>query len=387
MPKPEKPKALSPFQYQDIKAALQEQEEIFASVIEFSPIGKLLVDEKGKIALVNREIERLFGYSREELLGQSVEILIPEDLRKRHVEYRAGYTKNPSPRMMGAGRDLAGRKKDGSKILIEVGLNPLKIRSKPYVLAAIMDVTQRKNLEKKTAAAEHLAAIGKLASHIAHEIRNPLSSISLNLDMLQEEFHRLAAKPELKEADSLLQAIKTEIGRLSDLAGDYLHFSRLSKHETKMTDLQDFFANIELLLGAEARSRKIRISFPSEQAAVLFDPRQMQQVFINLIKNAMEAMPKGGKIEIKVKHDKEKTLFSILDEGHGMDEETKKDLFKPFFTTKEKGTGLGLSLVEQIVNEHQGQIWVQSKKGEGSAFYILLPSSMGTDFRIHDSAH
>ncbi|MBI3313552.1 MAG: PAS domain S-box protein [Candidatus Omnitrophica bacterium] len=356
--------------------ALKEQEDVLFTVIEHAPTGMVMADAGGKIVLVNLEIERLFGYKRDELLGRKIEILIPESLRKRHVEHRENFSKEPSPRLMGAGRDLAGRRKDGTEFPIEVGLNPLTTPQGLFVLAAIMDISTRKELEKRAITSEHLAAVGKLSSHVAHEIRNPLSSISLNLDLLHDEFQALTSeenKERLKEVEVLLDAVKKEIERLSDLASGYLKFSRMSKHQKEKTDLEEFFSKIVYLLEAESAQKGIQIQFPRKKMIVSLDPRQMQQVFLNLIRNSMEAMPKGGRIGISIDQDEEKTLISIRDEGTGMDEETQKKLFDPFYTTKEKGTGLGLSLVRQIILEHQGDIRFQSSPGQGTAFFIELP--------------
>lgn len=373
---------------QTILSALNEQQGIFAAIVEYSPMGKVMVDENGKIVLANREIERLFGYQREELLGQPVEILLPEKLRHHHVQYRESYVKDPSPRMMGAGRDLCGRKKDGSEVLIEVGLNPLRIGNQNYVLAAITDVSIRKELEKRTVASEHLAAIGKISSHMAHEIRNPLSSISLNLDLIHDELQALRApenEKNLTEADSLLQAIKKETDRLTDLASEYLKFSRMSKLQKEKTGFHDFFSGIIYLLEAEARSKGISIKYSRTDEEAYFDPRQMQQVFLNLIRNAMDAMPRGGVISIDVKKEGRNLLILVRDQGAGMDEETQKRLFDPFYTTKEKGTGLGLSLVRQIITEnHGGKIWFKSQPGDGTAFFIELPVEMKDP---HDRSH
>ncbi len=360
-----------------VEQALKEQQEIFYSVIEYSPIGMVMVDAKGKMTLVNREIERLFGYSREELLGQAIEILIPESLRHRHAEHRENFSHAPSPRVMGAGRDLAGRRKDGSEFSVEIGLNPLQTSKGFFVLAAITDVSARKALEKRTLTAEHLAAVGKLSSHVAHEIRNPLSSISLNLDLLHDELRAMRGEENqvpFHEAETLLKAIQKEIARLGDLAGDYLRFSRLPKHQKEKADLHELFTGVVYLLEAEAKHKNIEIRFHKDTTvSLLLDPKQMQQVFINLIKNSIEAMPQGGKIEIQVKNGPEKIQISVRDEGVGMDEGVQKKLFDPFYTTKEKGTGLGLSLVRQIIAEHQGDIWCESRKGGGTTFFIELP--------------
>lgn len=360
-----------------IKEALKEQQKIFESVIEHAPNGMIMVDASGKILLVNLQIEKLFGYDRNELLGQKVEILIPESLRKQHVMHRKNYGQDPSPRTMGAGRDLVGRRKDGSQISIEVGLNPLSTKEGFFVLAAITDISSRKELEKRALDAEHVAAIGKLSSHVAHEIRNPLSSISLNLDLMHDELqslHQETKSARIAEADTLLKAIQREVEHLNDLASDYLKFSRLPKHQKESTDLEELFLTTLQLLEPEAKMKGINIvTKKTKGISIILDPKQIHQALLNLIKNSFEAMPKGGKVEISITTEEEAVTITIRDEGTGMDEATQKKIFDPFYTTKEKGTGLGLALVRQIILEHEGRIWFESTPGKGTSFFIWLP--------------
>lgn len=368
------------------KSISSSQQEIFSSILEHAPIGMVMTDSEGKIVLVNLELERLFGYKRQELLGQTVEILIPETLRKKHVEHRELFTQNPSPRTMGVGRELSGRRKDGSQFPIEVGLNPVKTETGLLILAVITDVTARKELEKRTIASEHLAAIGRISSHVAHEVRNPLSSISLNLDLLRDEIAAIRSQTEKpNEAETLVAAIQKEVERLSELTNDYLKFSKLSKQRKEKTNLQELFAATFYLLEAEMKKKDIQMQFNKTDLILYLDPKQMQQVILNLTKNAIEAMPQGGKIEIDVNHepDQETVLIRIRDCGIGMSEEVQKKLFDPFYTTKDKGTGLGLSLVQQIIAEHQGKIWFESERNKGTTFFIRLPDLREQELLTH----
>lgn len=358
---------------------LKERVSLFLSAFEHSTDAMLLTNLGGIITDINPAFTLLFGYTREEAVGQTTRIL-----RSNHSTdafYRAMW-KSITAKDEWKG-EIINRAKDGRNIPIWLSITPVVHRGQKIGYMGIeMDMREKKDLERRALEAERLAAVGKISSQVAHEVRNPLSSISLNAELLREELDTLVKEPnpvKIAAANSLLQAIEREVGRLSELAGDYLTFSRLPKHHKQSTDLNELVMIHLDFLREEARRRGIEVLFHpcAGLSPMSVDPRQLEQVLLNLVKNALEAMPEGGRVEVRVAKEDHAVVLSVRDEGTGMDEETRKKIFDPFFTTKERGTGLGLSLVQQVVDEHGGEVWCESGKAKGTTFFIRIPWSAG----------
>lgn len=364
--------------------ALLEGEKKLRRVVESVPNGILMVSQEGKIVLANAQAERLFGYSREELLGQTIEMLVPESSRAGHPEYRRAFFSEPQSRFMGSERNLKGRRKDGTEFPVEMGLSPVQTGEGLLALASVSDISLRKDFERKMFAVERLAAMGKMSSHIAHEVRNPLSSIGLNLDLLSDELEALPDQGEKdsrprQEIKSLLKAIQKEVDRLAALAGEYLKFSKPPEQKKEKVYLNEFLSGMVHFLNEEAKRHQVELVFSKTHNApfIFMDPGQMEQVFLNLIRNAFDAMPQGGKVEIGILQDESAATVFVKDEGAGMDEETQTKVFDPFFTTKGHGTGLGLVVAHQVVVEHGGAVWCESEKGKGTTFFVRYPNRAG----------
>jgi signal transduction histidine kinase len=225
--------------------------------------------------------------------------------------------------------------------------------------------------EQRLIRSERLATVGRMAAQITHEIRNPLASLGLNVELLEDEL------PPGGEARGLVGAIATEIDRLSEITETYLRFVRLPRPKREREDLGSLvtavleFARAELSMAGVVLDLRVEPGLPEVAA----DENQIRQALLNLVRNAKEAMPGGGRLEVRVGQARPGQLrISIVDTGPGIAPENLGKIFDPFFSTKEKGTGLGLSLVQQIVAEHGGKIEVASGPGQGTAFVILLPA-------------
>ncbi len=241
-------------------------------------------------------------------------------------------------------------------------------------LEMFLDVTERKRLEEKLLHSERLAVIGKMSSQVAHEIRNPLSSISLNVELLLEEIENYKGV-DTSEAKALISAMVSEIDRLAAVTEEYLQFARLPKPKLESLDLNNLIREMLDFLHGEFSLENIGIeSYLDEKLPYIkADGKQLKQAFLNLIKNSVEAMPCGGKIRITTARLPNSVEIRVSDTGVGIDEKDLEKIFEPFYTTKDKGTGLGLSLTHQIVTEHGGSIRCETKKGEGTTFIINLP--------------
>lgn len=273
----------------------QHAQHLFALAIEAAPNAMLLVDRDGRMILVNAQAERVFGYKREELLGQSIELLVPARYQHTHSGYFAQFWQQPSVRPMGVGRDLHGRRKDGTEVPIEVGLNPMQTGVGSFVLAAIVDITERQRLQREAQRATHFALLGRLAASLSHDIRNPLSTAMLHVDLLEEELRAPAPDSPEQTAQSLAE-IRTQLARLNDLVQDYLSLARL---ENITRTPQDFGAAVQTWATewqAFAAVHRITVHLDGLETLgqVAFHANTLRRAVDNLIQNALQAMEPGG---------------------------------------------------------------------------------------------
>lgn len=225
---------------------------------------------------------------------------------------------------------------------------------------------------------ERLAAVGTLAAKVAHEVRNPLSSISLNLELLEDEIAGNAARP-ADPAKGLVSSIKVEIERLAEVTEDYLRLARLPEPKLATESLGELLESLCDLLRSEMEERRVKIKARIDPgiSLVLVDRSQLRQAFINVLRNAFEAMPSGGLVTVSAKQTGGRVEIAIADEGPGIPADHLEKIFEPFFTTKAGGTGLGLAIAKEIVEAHGGQIDCSSRPGSGTVIIISLPLGEG----------
>lgn len=237
------------------------------------------------------------------------------------------------------------------------------------------DVTDAIRAKRQLLSAERLAVAGTLAAQVAHEIRNPLSAIALNAELLEDEFSAGLSGAQKTEAISLLQAIGTEIERLTQLTEGYLQLTRLPQPNRSEVDLNQVVGDLLAMLDEELRMHGIQttVDLAAPAPRALADPGQLRQAILNIVRNSQEAMPQGGQLRIQTQDLEHASLVIIEDSGPGIEPELLHRIFEPFFTTKKQGTGLGLSLTKQIMDEHQGKIKVSSKPSQGTRISMSLP--------------
>jgi PAS domain S-box-containing protein len=347
---------------------LEEEQDLFRLAVESAPNAMIMVDVEGRILLVNAQTERLFGYAREELIGQSIEMLVPARFRGSHPGHRRSFFANPQARSMGAGRDLFGLRKDGTEVPVEIGLNPFQTVSGSYVLAAVVDITVFKRMQAEILRTQSLAALGEMAATVAHEVKNPLAAISGPLQILAQD---LPAGHPHKE---LMEEILGQVRRLDQTVRGLLAFSKPTTPKTQSIPLRDFVERIGRLLGEEKKRGDLQVVYegPAE-AAVVADPALLEQVLWNLFLNGREAMKGSGRIRVVARELPDLLELSVVDTGSGIPAEILKNLFKPFVTTKAAGTGLGLSLCRKIVEAHRGTIEISTVPGAGTTVLLRFP--------------
>ncbi len=345
-------------------------EEMFRLAVEACPSGMVMIDRGGKMVMVNTEIENQFGYTREELIGQPVEMLVPERLRTQHVRHRHDFTPNPESRRMGAGRDLFGRRKDGTEFPVEVGLNPIRAGDHLLVLGVIVDISQRKHMER-----------------LKEEfVCTPLTSISGSLGLLVGQWS--GKWPE--SAARLVAIAHKNSQRLVRLINDILDIEKIESGRVvfKFTriDLRQVAEQaIEDNRGfAEGFGVRVRLDASSVEAEVNADPDRLAQVITNLLSNAIKFSPPGGEVLVAVEKNGDAFRISVRDHGSGVPEEFKPHIFEKFAqadgtnSRQKGGTGLGLSIVKQIVERLSGKVEFDDAPGGGTIFYVELPPWDGT---------
>jgi len=369
----------------DITERKQAQDR-FRLVVEASPVGIVLVDAQGQIVLVNARAENLFGYGREELIGQPIQLLVPDWFRGEHPAHRAGFHAVPAAWAMGAGRELFGRRKDATEFLVEIGTNPIQSPEGTLVLSAIVDITERKQAEaearkhrEELAHLSRVAVMGELAASLAHELNQPLTGIVNNASAARRFIAK--GRADLPKLDRLFEAV-VEDGRR---AGGIIRGIRAMVHKDNQVrgpvNLNDVIASVLGFVHSDALERHcvLLTERDPELPLVKGDQVQLQQVLLNLVVNAFEAMGETPLAERRViiRSEREsdgRVWVSVRDFGTGLSVENPERIFEHFFSTKHGGLGMGLAIARSIIASHDGELAAVNAEGGGTRVYFSLPA-------------
>jgi PAS domain S-box-containing protein len=371
--------------------ALQISERQLRQLLEAAPDAILQIDRAGRIALANDAAEKIFGYTRAELLGMTVETLVPHAARTAHLAHRVGYVDHPVTRPMGVGLNLSAQRKDGTLLPVEISLSPSR-NGDLHVIAIVRDVSERAKAEElvrlseeRLRQAEKLEALARLAGGTAHEFNNLLTMVLGYAELLQPT---VALHDDSRD---YVDKIRSAAKRAAHLTRQLLAFGRRQTMNTQELEmnamLEDAGRSLSNLLGP---SVIVSVTPASEPVWVRADPIQIHQMIANLAMNAREAMPSGGRLNLMLtpadlaepeikQHPGMKAgryvLLTVTDTGSGMAPEVQARVFEPFFSTRQfgKSAGLGLAMVYGIVSQSGGAVSVHSEIGHGTTFSIYLP--------------
>ncbi|MGE3777215.1 MAG: chemotaxis protein CheB [Pirellulaceae bacterium] len=359
--------------------SLKQAEARFRNAVEAAPSGMLMVDRHGQITLLNSETERIFGYGRDELLGQSVEMLMPERYRQRHVRHRQTYLQHPRLRPMTTQLDLVGLRKDGSEFPIDVRLSPLSTPRGVAVLSAVLDVTDRKRLESSLRT--QLTQRDRFLATLSHELRNPLAAILAAAAMVS----RLAGDGSESAADPC-GVIRRQASQLAALLDDLLDVSRVSQNKIRLRpEPVDMIRLCEEAIEAvspaiAAHRHEVVLDAADKPVWVEVDRARMLQVLENLLTNAIKYTPDGGHIQLQVSDEARQAIVHVRDNGRGIAPHQLESIFDMFVQAEDTldrsqgGMGVGLTLVRSLVELHGGKIEARSAGRDcGSDFVIRLP--------------
>jgi len=353
-------------------------ERLYKHIVQNVVSGLITVDGEGRITSFNRMAEEITGYKFEEVYQEEVDSLFPGlSAWSRSVGGNPGGGGN---RLRFLRWETRFVRKDGAHLILGFSISPLKdsVDREMGNILIFQDLTRLREMEEHVKRSDRLAAIGKMAAGIAHEIRNPLASISGSIEILKEELGGST------QNQALMGIVLREVHRLNSLIADFLLFARPISPGRERIHLNRLIEEIFQMI-SHSPDFNVLIHLDTEFEDELYiqgDPNQVRQVFWNLLINAAQAMPKGGMLRVRLRKGSSGGLLpggrsygevSVIDSGSGIGEEEIGKIFDPFFTTKEKGTGLGLSIVHSIVESYGGKIAVQSQKGQGSVFSVFIP--------------
>jgi PAS domain S-box-containing protein len=373
---------------------LRETEEYFRGVLERAPDGILVVDTDGRICLSNAQCEKLFGYTRDELIGQQVEILVPDAIRPQHPELRASFHRAPTTRAMGAKSELYARRKDGTLFPVDIGLSPLPIRNdgNTQVAVSVRNITDRKQAEVELKAAKQKAEEATrmksmFLANMSHEIRTPMNAI-IGLS-------HLALKTPLnaKQRDYVSKVHNAGTSLLA-IINDILDFSKIEagRLDVENTEfrLDDVISSVTTVTGQKATEKGLEFLAhvaPGIPQFLIGDPHRLGQILTNLVNNAVKFTERGEIVVsaalLQMTGEKCQLKFSVKDTGIGMTKEQATKLFQPFTqadmstTRKYGGTGLGLTVSRRLVELMGGQIWLDSEPGVGATFTFTVWLGVG----------
>jgi len=352
--------------------AARREEAWLRSLIETTQDAVISIDRKGQIVLFNPSAERMFGYQRQEVVGQKATILMGEPYASEHDAYIARYEQTGKSRAIGRILSVSAKRKNDEIFPIELSVTEISSDPDVHYAAFVRDVSEKARLQAQLIENERLAVIGSTAARIGHEIANPINGMYLTVQLLEQ---RLAKEPTSSNGQitASVKKIKDEIARLGQLVQQFRDISRKETYNFRPVSVGEIVERLTEIQRALCAEHGIEIEYQLQPGLPLItgDSHKLTQALLNLYKNAVEAMPNGGEINVKAAASRDAVIIEVSDTGVGIPKEI--NIFEPFATTKKQGTGIGLVVVRQIVTAHGGAVSYRSEPGKGTTFTITLP--------------
>ncbi len=353
--------------YRHLLLRAQKSEKRFKAILDTATDAIISIDEKHRIILFNNAAQRIFGYSSDEAIGRDLGMLIPRSYGDHHFRIM-NFLKNDETDVIGKTLSLQGLDKYGKMFPIEISISLLDMGGDVTFTAIIRDVTLQKHMERKMLQSERLAAVGQAVAHVAHEIKNPLMIIGGFSSQIK---NRLESEKDISKIEMVLDEV-VRLERLAANLGDFTKEYRLIKKPASINSVISDVLNIMAGMCAPGKY-EFKKMLSKDINETECDPDKLKQVFINIISNGLEAMPEGGTITISTKKIDTGVEIRISDQGSGISCDDVRQIFEPFYTTRENGCGLGLAISYKLIEAHNGDIHAISSPGNGTTFIIQLP--------------
>jgi two-component system sensor kinase FixL len=376
-----------------LEDAVRTRERHFRSILDTVPDAMIVIDEHGIMQFFSSAAERQFGYSESEAIGRNISLLMPEPDRSRHDGYIARYLKTGERRIIGIGRIVTGMRKDGTTFPMYLTIGEMQTEGQRHFTGFVRDLTEQQQtqarlqeLQSELVHVSRLSAMGEMASALAHELNQPLSAISNYMKgsrrLLAGSLDANAPKIEAALDRAAEQAI-----RAGDIIRRLRNFVAREASEKRVESLSKLIEEAGALGLSGAREQGVILRFNLDPSCdlVLADRVQIQQVLVNLFRNALEAMADSNHRELiatnarATETDDDMIEIAVSDTGHGFGDDTHGNLFQPFFTTKETGMGVGLSISRTIIENHGGRMWAETNRAGGATFRFTLPAASAKD--------
>lgn len=346
---------------------LRDSEARLRSILESAVDGIVVIDARGRIETFNRAAERLFGYTAAEVMGRNVNVLMPSPHREEHDRYLAAYLTTGVAKIIGIGREVIGRRKDGSTFPVYLSVGEMSIGGERKFTGFIHDLSARVKVAEQLREQAALVRLGEMASVIAHEVKNPLAAVRGAIQVIGKRL------PAAGREAVVVEDIIERIDGLNQLVNDLLLFARPPRPKPTEVDVSALISVTALLIGEEAAHRDVQVVIAGSAPTIMADAELLKIVFLNLFINSAHAMRGKGVITVSLTTAEDAIEIAISDTGPGIPPDIRARLFTPFVTTKSRGTGLGLSTVKRLVEAHAGQIGVECPPGGGTTISITLP--------------
>jgi two-component system sensor kinase FixL len=351
----------------ELETRLRSSEARWRSIVESAVDAIIVIDSRGRIEAFNPAAERLFGYAEREAIGQNVSMLMTSPYRDEHDSYLRRYQREGNPRIIGIGREVSGRHRDGSMIPLHLSVGEMVVAGERKFTGMLHDLTSRKRIEQQLSEQQSLAKIGEMAAVLAHEIRNPLAGIRGAMQVMASR-HDPASKEGM-----VTKEIIARVDTLSELMQDLLLYARPPKPRPTPVDLERLIRTVVDLLSRDPDVSGVRVTVEGSVPHVRADAELLKIVFQNLLINGAHAMAGRGELRVRLGASGQVSSVAFIDSGPGIPPEIRSKIFTPFFTTKVRGTGLGLPTAKRLVEAQGGSIAIDCPPVGGTTVTVRLP--------------